>query len=506
MTESLADKLKAHDYTALTDNGALWVRKALHPAESTIKAPRCPSHGIRPTATQEVIATSVISAPALPEGTDPSLTWSMCVVMKNDPLCPVDVMTYNDDGSSTSHFQFANQGYVAAGTPTFKDFTRTDYEHILHAFQDAAEQYRTTALSITGVFIGASLSDQGSVVSAQMSDPHMTMLGEMNGTSNNVRIPIYAIGQEINSSESLVLGTSPYVTSVKEGFYVPYKMEDPDHWHRTDNLQMCCRLKNGWRNASGVPFTGDCANYDALSPTPYPWGNGNGLHYTGLWLPPLDDGVSVTWCKNMARTSSFRLTVRIAIEVMTRPASALASFCDLPALPDDHAVAMYREIASRMKDCYPSRDNETGSLWSKIKSIAGGIWDTVSPALSNIIPGGKAIVGGVNAVRHFLPSFLDASEKIGIANAQKRADKAMKKADTATKKAIKDEAAATASLNAAEAAAESAAIASQATAKAAKKSGGPRPARRRRRNGVRVSSKRSWGNDIAAQIMRMAGK
>jgi len=493
MTESLAEKLKSHDFTALTENGAQWVRKALHPAEPTIKAPRCPSHGIRPTATQEVIATAVVDPPPTGEG-----TWSMCVTMKNDPLCPIDVLKYNDDGTGTAHWQFVNQGYVAAGTPTFGQFGASDYGKLVDNFMAAAEQYRVTALSVTGVFIGASLSDQGSIVSAQMSDPHLLVIGEINGEGNNCRVPIYAIGQEVNAAESLVMGTSPYVSAVKEGFYVPYKMENPDHWHRTDAICQCVRLRNGWRSGTGSLNYGDSANLANMGATPYPWGNGQVPHNISNWLPPVDDGLSVTWCRNVARTSSFRITVRIAIEVMTRPASSLSSFCDLPALPDEHAVSMYREIASRMKDCYPSRDNDNNTLWDKIKSIAGGIWDTVSPALKAAVPGGGMIVGGVNTLRKLLPGYLDKMAEKGAANAAARAERA----------AQKEAKAAVAQANTAKALAETAqTVASAQTGKSKMKKKKSNGRGGRRNRGVRVGySKFNWGKDITDQIMRIAGK
>lgn len=402
---SLLDKLKEHDFTALTEGGGQWVRKALHPAESTIKAPRCPSHGTRPTATQEVTSTFVISAP---EGSVPdSATWNAVIAIKNDPLAPVEIHTFYTGESSGGDFTAVNQAF-AGTTPVLARHTKDQYADILSNFMESCEQYRVTALSLTGTFVGATLTDQGSIVSAQMSDPHMD--GSMIATNVDAGVytRAYLIGQSIPDSESLILGTSPYVSAARDGFYVPYKFLHPDRWYNTDNLACVIRTFNGWRSQpSGALIDTTKATIADIGGVPYPYGN-TATGGFGLWLPPIDDGLSVTWIKSVAKTTTFRLTLRVAIEVMTRPASSLAPYADLPALPDEHAIAMYYEIASRMKDCYPSRDNDSGSLWGKIKNIAAGIWDTVSPTLATAVPQLAPVVSGVNLLRKVLPVGINA--------------------------------------------------------------------------------------------------
>lgn len=407
-TESLLDKLKSHDFTALTEGGAQWVRKALHPAEATVKAPRIPSRGTRPTAVQEITSTFVINPPAAAHQAND--LWNAVIEMKNDPLCPLQVRSYwADDAAHADSFTCINQGF-AGTSEVFAAHTRTDYHTVLTNFMDACEMYRTTAISVTGVFVGATLTDQGSIISAQMSDPHLEVnVTEPDADTGTVTLPGYFIAQEAPNSDALILGTTPYVVSAREGFYVPLKLREPEKWHRSDNVQVCARILNGWRNSSGV-LDLHYATFTHLGATPYPAGN-SGPGYQN-WLPPLDDGLSVTWVRNVAASSSFRVTVRIAIECMTRPSSKLAPFTDLPALPDDHALAMYYEIASRMKDAYPAKDNDTGSLWNKIKNIAGGIWDAVSPALS-AVPGAGAVVSGVNLLRKVAPKAIQVFAERG---------------------------------------------------------------------------------------------
>lgn len=384
---SILDKLASYSYTALTAGGAQWVRKALHPAESTIKAPQCPSRGVKPTATQETISTFVLEPPPV-DSENPASTWDCRITVKNDPLCPVEILRYNSIGETQRTWATVlNQSYTPVDPYGLHSYQ--DYQEVVENFQNACEQYRQTALSITGHFVGASLSDQGSIIAAQMSDPCALAAhaGISLPTEREVMPLVKYFAQPLPSSDTLVLGTSPYVTSAKEGFYMPMKMEHPEVWHSTDQLYRCCRGLDRL-SAPSVKYTQTIA---------YPYGAAGNSNIPICWLAPLDENVGVIWLKGLARTTSFRMTLRIAIEMMTTPTSTLASFCEPPALPDNHALAMYYEIASRLKDAYPAKDNATGKLWDKIKAVASDIWEVVSPALAKtqLAP----VVGAVDVVR-----------------------------------------------------------------------------------------------------------
>jgi hypothetical protein len=391
---SLVEKLKTYDYTALTAGGYQWLRKALHPAESTIKAPRCPSHGIRPTATQETVSTWVLNPPPAVEGS-PDATWSARIAIKNDPLCPVEIMSQRDvAGANPQQVTVLNQAFCPSDVNVVGTHVGTQFERVRKLFSDACEQYRQTSLSLTGVFVGATLSDQGSIIAAQMSDPGniCTMIPDSNGVPDSYSFAprVYDIAQALPGSDQLVLGTTPFVISAKEGFYMPMKMENPECWKRTDENYYVCRSLN---TVAGVTTWGA----DTIQ---YPVGNGLNATMPRPWLKPVDDGLGVIWLVGLAQTTSFRLTLRVSVEMMTRPSSTFATFCEPPALPDDHAIGMYYEIVSRMKDAYPARDNDLGTLWQKIKNIAGGVWDMVSPALANtpLAP----IVPAVNVTRSLM--------------------------------------------------------------------------------------------------------
>lgn len=393
---SLLEKLKTYDYTALTAGGYQWLRKALHPAESTIKAPRCPSHGVRPTATQETVTTWVLNPPPT-DAAHPDATWSARIAIKNDPLCPIEVMSQSEyTGSNPVTITAFNQAFCPAGVQVVGTHTGPEFEGVRINFSNACEQYRQTSLSLTGVFVGATLSDQGSIIAAQMSDPGniCTMLPDSAGSPASYSFcpRVYDIAQMLPGSDQLVLGTTPYVISAKEGFYMPMKMEHPEEWKRTDESYYICR---GLTTVNGIEAWG-------ANTTQYPSGNTLNATLPRPWLRPVDDGLGVIWMVGLARTTSFRLTLRVSVEMMTRPASTFATFCEPPALPDDHAIGMYYEIVSRMKDAYPAKDNDLGTLWQKIKNIAGGVWDMVSPALANtpLAP----IVPAVNVTRSLVRS------------------------------------------------------------------------------------------------------
>lgn len=407
-TVSLADRLRSHDFTALTTGGAQWVRKALHPAEPTIKAPRIPGHGARPTATQETTSTFVIGPPT--ESATPGTgEWGALIEVKNDPLCPLHIIKWWGDNPETSgvgreHSTVLNQTFFA-GNPV-AEHTAADYAGVLNEFRNCAELYRTTALSVTGTYVGATLHDQGSIVAAQTADPGLDMLVLQNTSdARPAEFLTYALAQDVPTADSLIMGTTPYVSAAKEGFYMPYKFEHPQEWHRTDNLRRTCRLLDP-PDPSNIEW-----NSDTMQMHPYPWGNYTGQRTFMPWLPPVDNGIGVIWIRRVAQSCSFRIILRVSVEMATRPESRFATFCEPPALPDDHALTMYYEIASRLKDAYPSRDNANNTLWDKIKSVAKGVWRVASPALS--AAGFGPLVSAVDVAGAVLPKAISKFAEAG---------------------------------------------------------------------------------------------
>lgn len=368
--------------------------------------------------------TTVIDPPAA-DPAEPDAPWRLGLFLKNDPLAPLHIITSNETtgAPNTTHLVGVNQCF-AAGLNPVDAHTQANFSFILNAFRASCEQYRLNALSVTAVFIGATLTDQGSVISAQVSDAHQEAFTYHPNASQNDQLmqASYLITQRLPTPDTLVMGASPYVRKAKEGVYVPYKIQCPGKISSTDNLCLTARTNNA--------FTALQSDWSAAAHDGYPYGNilANG-HTPALWLRPADDNLSATWFTGLARTTSFRVTYRICLEMLTRPDSLLAPFAELPALPDEHAMKMYYEIASRMKDAYASDDNDKGSLWDKVKSVAKGLWGVVSPAIAAAVPGGSLAVKAINTA---VPL---ASKVIGALGDAKQAKEAAAKARSLVERA-----------------------------------------------------------------------
>jgi hypothetical protein len=206
----------------------------------------------------------------------------------------------------------------------------------------------------------------------------------------------------------MIAGTSPYITSAREGVYMPMKMEHPEIWKRTDDVRLMYRgIDNIYFNGQGYTDEGFRNAYHAL-----PSGNTDSAGHAAAWLPPVDDNLGVIWFRGLATATSFRCALRIGLEMMTRPESSFASFAELPALPDPHAIAMYYEISSRMADAYPARDNADGSLWDKIKEVAGKVWKIASPILSMTPLAPFATLGnGIGETVNFVEGLVKSKKK-----------------------------------------------------------------------------------------------
>lgn len=419
----LVPDIQSNNYLSLTSQGNAWVRKALHPAEKTIKAPRCPSHGNRPTAAQESVQTFVIESP----DSESETTWDCGIYLKNDPLCPITVVSTLSDSEVTEVNVCTNQAFGGS----YGSFGGLSLADVLHKFQESCEQYRMTSLSITGHFTGPALQAQGSVLAAQMSDPTSTFAisYDSNPSSAVPRVSrlLKVWGQTLPGPSMLVAGTNVYTTAAKEGFYMPMKFENPSEWHSSDDT--VCLLRHDGNLSHDI--THDLSAL-ASSSQSYPSGNVNSSALPYDWLAPVDNNLGVIWLKGLAKSTSFRITVHIGLEMMTRPGSTFATFCEAPAPPDPHAIAMYYEISSRMADCYPARDNENSTLWDKIKAIAKSVWSVASPILAATpLKPVADIVNGAAGVYSLVDGYI--SQKQAQKNAQALAREKKKAAKAAAK-------------------------------------------------------------------------
>lgn len=383
--------------------------KALHPADHTLKAERVPASSRYPTVAQEVISTFDVTKPEWGSVHELPDIWSLKIVTRTDPLVPTEVWACPGVATATAPDGWFFVGSVInqsfwKSTPAFGVHTADELHAARSQFARSCETYRVTALSTTGVFVGATMTDQGSIVSAQCIDEPRTMAyfpsSYIPSTGYTIPANMSTLAEiwydQLPAMSTASMGTSPYVAPAREGWYAPQKLLVPGHWKKTNQLVYCGRLPVSAMETADVPAFPVSSSDAAISIVPYPYIEGN--NGAALWLPPCDDGVSVTYVSGIYKTTTFRITLRLCLEMGCIPTSDLAPFCDLTTPPDALALDLYNEIIKETKDAYPAADNDFGTFFGKVKNIAAKIVRVIEPVANIAAGAGVPFAGTVAAM------------------------------------------------------------------------------------------------------------
>lgn len=416
----------ARDFPTKTDAGRRWLIKALHPAEGSLKAERAPGNARFPTATQEVVSTFVVSAP---EGTG---TWDLRVVTHTNPLTPVQVFAKSQfplDGESGEEVylgEYVNQAFVRGVSEAFGVHTELEFESALVQFSEAAEAYRITALSTTGVFVGATMTDQGSIVSSQFTDNVMTRSTVDAASDGKVLALADLWFDALPLMSEATLGQHPYVADARKGWYAPQKLGDPLRWIPVDDLRFRGRVHPG---LNPLPV----AEIPHSSVVGYP----NPRQGLGYWVRDCDDTCSQTFASGLDRTTTFRITVRLAVEYACNPANDYAAFCEEAKAPDDVAIDLYQEVVKEIMDAYPSEYNDFGKLFGRVKDVVRKVASVVDPvagiAAAAGLPFASVVQNLAKAVKQGSSAYIESAAPDGLKADLQRAKEAAKAMSEAAK-------------------------------------------------------------------------
>lgn len=389
--------LENKDLPTRSDAGRRWLIKALHPAEASIKAPKAPGTSRYPTVVQEIVSTFQLNAPPSITATQ---TWDGRIVVHSDPLNPLEF--FHGVTGDTEYFNgsYLNQAFFKSDS-AYKVHTLAELGECYDSFTHACETYRVNALSTTGVFVGATMTDQGSVLASQFVD--CTRDISMTGGDKECRILGNVWVDPLPSMSEAALGQRPYVGDAREGWYCPQKMSQPGHWQRTNDIAMRGRLMLPDNPASFD--MADCQNW------PITQGHQSGM---SLWVRTYDDSCSQIFLKGLSATTSFRVTLRMVIEMGVTPNNDFAAFATDPAYPDESAYGLYMTIVNELQDAYPADYNDLGRLWGKVKTIAKRVASFVDPiagiAAAVGVPFASTVQGIAKGVAGDAKKFINAKE------------------------------------------------------------------------------------------------
>lgn len=363
---------------ATTDAGKRFVMKALHPADHEIKATRIPG-GIDNTVALQI--DEVFSVPLSKN--------RMRLILA--PLIDTPVMieqTIGDTDTFVGSHSFQPPVLGGRGLVSYDDA-----RGFLPTLRRNFESLVITSESATVDFIAPALNNQGSVVAAQfpcnMQKFHAQCGEYVSGESSGYHpfsLDFGVIDDYPKKSEALS-GTRAYSGQMINGCYMPLRLS---------------KLKPTYLNSSYLLGLGQSAQQDtggSTLPTRDPSSAGYFSDRVGMGtgqerICPLGDTWGIMYFDDYTVGTAIRVRFRMTLEARVYPGTSYASLAEPPPVPDAHAIKMYKEIAGRLVNAYPSSYNDWNQLKRTILSVANEIVGGVAPWLPTALkalPYGSAL-------------------------------------------------------------------------------------------------------------------
>lgn len=387
----------------MTNSGANWCIKALHPSDASVYSTGIPDGNPLPTVVQNFQMTATISAPV---GEGQLDTWEY-----NSTLLPHPV-----------NFMYweSNSGVVSdSGTILNTQLDGTSHSEKYENLVSMAQRWRLSHASVTLYQDGPSLADQGEIVVCQPICLPRTVncsvgvinAGDVKDVVNSERINMYS-AEDLPVYETCITSPNAYAARSRDGAYVPLKLtETCQDWCSEENdvgttiykesNYAHAGLSSAWSSLPGhtneimtanvFPHWTGNSNADELAPMSIDAPVGGPVDLFGQRTSKMmSDGVAHICVRNIARATSLQLVFRFGVEMQVHPSSVLGPQAKMPPGPDEAALKSYYTIIRELKDAYPASYNTIGKLWDIISATARNI---VIPMLGPVA--GTALKGVV---------------------------------------------------------------------------------------------------------------
>jgi len=396
-----------------TPSGSDWCLKALHPSDPIVEVRGIPDHSAIPSICMNYQTTVTLTP-------DPGFTgpWAFDMALLPHPINFGWIKTYAESDPTTCVLQTVLNSQLDAAS----------HQEAYQSFSKQAERWRLAYASVTVYQDGADLTNQGTMVVAQVpSEPrYRAVHGPLDCLTADPgvlwtypRLEIWDTDENCESSDVPRFDSSQgmpnaYFGRSREGAYVPLKLTQTcqDWTSAADEVYFTYALsRNPASQAIQIPTgpttTDPDSHFPHFSDTAGSLApacvdvkaGGGGYVVNGTPTSPMLSGNLAHICaRNLALTTSYSFFFRFGIEMQVKPFSLLAPQMKLSPPYDPVALDAYFAIARELKDAYPADYNDLGKLWSVIKTAAS----YALPMLARAGPYGKlastvgrlAITGG----------------------------------------------------------------------------------------------------------------
>ena len=339
--------------------GKDWLVKALHPSDPMTEIVGIPDQSTMSTACLNWQVQPVIAPASGAVG-----TWSADITLWPDPAMPLR-WAVTDSVGTRADCQYTSQ---LGGT----------YVDAFNALTSNAERWRLAYLGATLYVDAPALSDQGSIVAAQVPiEGEVVSCAVLSGSLNmgSARAMRFQ-ASDVPSFGSLVQMPNAYTSQAKFGAYMPLRLgANHQRWFsQADTVNDA----TGWP-VSGHGYTIPSAGSDAGAVAcgwPYTSGVSAYLNTTlpAIWgmrrFYPINENVGHICLTNLSVSTRITVVVRMGLEVQCCPNSIWAPMLRPSPAYDREATEAYFRISRELKDAYPADYNDLGKLWDVLKDAA----------------------------------------------------------------------------------------------------------------------------------------
>jgi len=358
--------------------GRSWLMKSLDPSlefGQRILIPDSPNSYLVPL---EVKVTQNFTIPV----NSATNTWNFDGYMLPHPIV---LGSFHSSDSESNHNEWTNlQNETLAGT--------ADYEKYA-SFAALAEQYRISYQSATYELICTDLTNEGTVKAVQFPFPPSTYYIDFTDNCDglNTKISLFVTGDDI-PYESMDSTKNSFISQAREGCYQVMKLgKDCRKFKRVvDNTlytYMASNIYDVTLGCLGPGVTGDpilTGGPPIFVNSPVTWNNDDGMFVPGRCLPtPHEYNVGKVAFRGIDKSATVRVTIRLGMELIVRPATTYAPLIEPGGIMDQNALSIHDAIWNTMGDGYPAAYNDGKKLLRFLYNAGNFVASKIFPVLKN---------------------------------------------------------------------------------------------------------------------------
>jgi hypothetical protein len=376
----------------ISQDGASWLAKALHPSDNVPKLVGIPSADSVPTACVNYTNTYVIAAPA---GQIATATWDTMISTVMHPLTFGKWRSIGSNGAAI----------YQSGTLLNTQLGGSGLEVAIHlaiasTWRNAVTRYRPMYMGSTFTLTAPTLSDQGTVTSAQIPLDYadLNFIGASTIGCHRTRvvpdfdIPAGVVNTPEFSFASLQSQPGAFTSAAREGAYVVMKLDQEALTYKTT----FDTVNNATIVDANIVTTDPSVAITSVTSAPiHPYlpdatctrNNGGAVLFNQSSFPLSSNMMGLTIFKGLSSAATITVTTRVGFECVVPADSILQPSVEKACSYDPVALNAYWSISKEMMSTYPASYNFLGTLWTVVKSIGSAVLPNLVPALGKLFGG-----------------------------------------------------------------------------------------------------------------------